>query len=272
MGQPMTLLDAPPIRFSRLKLIGKPFSPAHYHAAVDEQTASKHKGSALHSIILGGKRVTFYNEVTATGRSAPRNGSKWEAFQAANADALILSRSEYEDVNRMAEAVLACPHAMEMLTGIREQTLLYKWKGRDCRATPDCRAPGGEWLTELKSCVSSNPDRFQKQMLWLRYHGQLAWYRRAMLQLKLKPLAAYVVAVESSPPYPVTVMRLTDRALDQGERLCSSWMETLRGCEESNFWPPYAQSIVPLDVPDEPEIEFSDGGEPNTSEDLPAGW
>jgi hypothetical protein len=93
-----------------------------------------------------------------------------------------------------------------------------------------------------------------------------------MLSCKSKPLAAYVVAVESTPPFPVTVMRLTDRALDQGERLCTSWMETLLNCEASNFWPPYAQSIVPLDVPDDPEIEFSDGEEPNSADNLPAGW
>jgi hypothetical protein len=267
----MPLLDQPPVRFSRLKLIGK--SPAHYFAAVDEQTSAKNVGSALHAQILGGARVTFYPELTAAGKSAPRNGAKWEAFQADNAGAIILSRSEYETASRMADSVRAVPHAMEMLAGVREETLIYKWRGRDCRATPDVRAPDATWITELKSSVTSHPGRFVGQLLRFAYHGQLAWYRRAvMLSCKSKPLAAYVVAVESTPPFPVTVMRLTDRALDQGERLCTSWMETLLNCEASNFWPPYAQSIVPLDVPDDPEIEFSDGAEPNSADNLPAGW
>ena len=48
-----------PVRFSRLKLMGK--SPAHYQAGVDTETGSMRKGSALHSYLLGdADRVQVY--------------------------------------------------------------------------------------------------------------------------------------------------------------------------------------------------------------------
>jgi hypothetical protein len=46
-------------------------------------------------------------------------------------------------------------------------------------------------------------------------------------------------------------MRLTARALEQGQRSYRLWFERLLTCEAADAWPAYCESVVDLDVPDE---------------------
>jgi PDDEXK-like domain of unknown function (DUF3799) len=236
------------VRFSRLKLMAK--SPAHFAANPQGDTSALDRGTAVHSAILGGKRVTFYPELTAAGKSAPRNGAKWDAFQAANPDALILSRSEYDETARIVEAVQAHKDAMFLLGGTREETIHFDMMGLECRTTPDARQPG--IVAELKTCRTSDPRRFSTQSLWLWYHAQCAFHAEGIRRAKLDAAAPqpFIVAVETSVPYPVTIFKLTPRAVEQGMKSVRLWLEQLKGCLASNQWPAYAQSYVDLDVPD----------------------
>lgn len=259
----MTVVDiAPPelpaLRFHQLRRIGQ--SPAHYKASIEADVAPA--GTALHSTILGGKRLAKWDRMTESGRSAPRSGQHWEAFKRDNADALILTPSEYDEAAGMAASVRACPEAMRVLDGAKEQTLYWDILGRRCRGTPDVRSD--QYITDLKSTRTADPRRFMWEMLKYAYHAQLAWYldgnRRALADLGVNkaPEIAYIVAVENSPPYVTTVFRLTERALEAGHRLTRIWLETLQNCEESNFWPGYSQCVVPLDVPDSADEMIED--------------
>lgn len=247
--------------FSRLKLMGK--SPAHYQAYDNRRTTSKDKGSAVHAILTG-QRVMTFDKVTASGRAAPRSGKDWEAFKADNADALILSRSEFSDVAGMVASLQSNRGAMELIDGIREESLYFDMMGLACRTTPDARTPG-KWFTELKTCQSSDPRRFVNQSFWMGYHAQMALHGIGIKRVtKEGPGDGYVVAVESTAPYPVTVYKMTAKALEAGEKQIRRWMETLKGCLASNQWPPYAQACVDLDVPENQELVFADGGTEST--------
>jgi PDDEXK-like domain of unknown function (DUF3799) len=253
------------IRFSRLKLMAK--SPAHYLHATQRDTSAKDKGTAVHAL-LNSQRVTFYPEKTKTGRSAPRNGEKWEQFQRDNQDAIIVTAKQYDEVNGMIESLRACREAKAILTGIHEETLRFDLLNLECRTTPDVRGDG--FFTELKTSVSSDPRRFIMQSFWMSYHAQMALHRIGIKRAVAgaKPDAGYMVVVESTAPYPVTVFKMTDKAMDAGDKQIRRWMETLKGCIASNQWPPYAQSVMDLEVPEQ-DIEI---GETYTAENLPEGW
>jgi PDDEXK-like domain of unknown function (DUF3799) len=243
------MIDKAPVRFTHLKLMA--LSAAHYLEAARKETGSMERGTALHSLVLGGKQVLAYP-------GKVRRGKEYDAFVAANTNAQILTASDYGRAAGMAEAVLRNRQAMEVLAGQHELEIDWTCLGRKCQSHLDVLGGGGQWITELKSAVSSNPDRFAWQSQRMAYNAQLAFYWEAVLQSGLGvPRDAYVVAVESSAPYVVTVMRLTARALDQGQRSFRLWLERLLGCEAANEWPGYAEGIVPLDVPeDDAELVF----------------
>jgi len=263
------LIDPDGLRFSRLKLFAE--SPMHYLANAQARSSILDKGTGVHSLLLGGKRVVYYDKETASGRSAPRNGKDWEAFKALNEDALILSRSEYDVSNRIADAVRSNELAMMALTGVKEQTLRFEWQGLQARTTPDCRANDHTFVTELKTCRSARPGRFSTQAFWMYYHAQMAFHIEGMkangLGKRGQLPTAYIVAVCSAEPYPVTVFKLTDKALEQGRKSLILWTEQLRGCIESRHFPAYSQAIVDLDVPEGDELVFADGE--TESQDVP---
>jgi hypothetical protein len=232
-----------PVRFSRLKQMAK--SPVHYRDAVSKESTAMERGSALHSLVLGGQRVTCYP-------GPVRRGKEFEAFAAANENALILTRTEYEKVMPMADSVLASPLAAPYLQGRKEVELDWSVLGRECQSHVDMLDGGWNWIGELKTCESADPLRFQFKADRYAWFSQIAFYSEAVMQLgHARPEEHVIVAVESASPYPVTVMRLTARALEHGAKQWRLWFERLLACEASNNWPAYCESIVDLDAPSE---------------------
>lgn len=250
----LSLVPAPgpaPVRFHQLKRIGR--SPIHYRASSEKVTSDLEKGTALHSIILKGQRVTFYDKLTDAGKAAPRNGKDWEAFKAKNPDALILTRTEYDDVMRMAEAVQKNRDAITVLKGAVEEHLFFEYMGRACRTTPDVR--GYNFATELKKARSAHPRDFKYDALRLRYHGQMAFHALGMgLSGHGYPDECWFVVVEDAVPNPVSVLPATKRALAAGRWLIERWMERLLVCEATNDWPAYEEGE--FDVTEEDEKRY----------------
>lgn len=234
------------VRFSRLKLFAK--SAAHFKENAGADSSSIDKGSAVHSVLLKGARVTFYDRKTEAGKAAPRNGQHWDKFQADNPGALILTQSEYDQTNRMVDSVRANKDAVALLTGKIEDTIEFDFLGVPSRTTPDARTK--ETVVELKTCRSSEPYQFAWQSKKLYYHGQMAFHVEGMaaVNAKLNPVP-YIVAVEACAPYPVTIFRVTPAAMLEGHKLVRLWFEQLKNCMSAGVWPPYSQSVVDLDIP-----------------------
>jgi hypothetical protein len=223
----------------------------------DDETYAMERGTAVHALLFGTRKVVGYHE------GKVRRGAEWDRFLAANNDAEILTAKEFAKASAMAEAVRTNQLAMQVLFGdgaVHEREACWKMLGRNCAGTPDVRAPG--YIAELKTSVSAQPERFRWQVLRMHYHAALAWYMQGVALSGLgQPQAAFIVAVESSPPHPVTVHRLTPRTLDIGARLVRLWMERLIGCEASGEWPGYSQSILELDLGDEEDVPLIYGEE-----------
>jgi hypothetical protein len=243
--------DLDPVRFSLLKQIR--LSPAHYlHAlTADKDNVLMRGGRAVDSYLLGGDQPVVYE--------GDRRGNAWKEFKAAHPDADIITSAEHDKANGMADAVRNHRVAIELLEGQRQAQIHWSFLGRDCVSHPDVFTH--DTVVELKTCNTAEPGRFTWQAMKFAYHAQLAFYRQAVIASGMgRPQAAFIVVVESSAPYPVTVLRLTDRALDQGERLCRLWFERLLVCEAADHWPGYVESVVDLDVPeDEVALTFAAG-------------
>jgi len=250
-----------PTRFSLLKLMA--LSPAHYahgcQLPQDDSLASRlgafttdrkealRFGTAVHLMLLG-------EQAKVARFCGRRAGKAWDDFQRGAAEAsaaVILNEKEHARATMVAAAIRGNARAMELLFDgtIVEQRIDWSWLGRAIRSTPDAVAPTR--IVDLKTTQSAKPDVFVRQGLRLFYHAQSALYRTCFDEVfgtgALKE--CFIVAVEKSSPFPVTILRMTDEALDIGARLCRLWMEQLLGCELMNEWPSYSESDVAFDVP-----------------------
>jgi len=247
-----------PVRFSRLKRMAT--SAAHYAAGFGPETGPMRKGTALHAYLLGGEK----NVVVYTGGRRDDRIEKWRHFKAAHEGRHIMSPTELGDVIGMRESLEKHPRAMWLLDGVQERRIHWEDAGRACMGTPDVVIPKGDRriLVELKTTRTSHPERFVWECRRHLYHAQVAWYRRgAELCGEYGPGGfdeVYVVAVESAPPYPVTVFRVDEKSLEVGARMNRLWLEQLLVCERNDHFPAYAESDVPLSVVDEePELDWS---------------
>jgi hypothetical protein len=242
-----------PVRFSRLKNMAK--SPAHYLASVQDDgddTLSRRLGRGAHAITFG-QPVAVYDGI--------RRGSAWADFQAEHHGAEILNVAEAEKARGIAGALLSDPVASRLLSmpgASVEKRIDWTYLDRACQSTPDLLHSTEGVLVDLKTCRTAEPERFMRAAEWYSYHAQLAFYQdSAEAAGHVRPDQCFIVAVESAPPYAVTVLRLTERALEAGRKLCRLWFERLLQCEAANEWPAYAQSVQDWDIPEhEQDGEF----------------
>lgn len=235
------------LRCSTLKAMSK--SPLHcMHSLLSpyEPSVSQRLGLGAHSLLLGGPAL-----VTYPGKV--RRGKEWDAWELEHAADLILTESEVQHAEAINAAVRAHPVASRVLFQpgmIYEDTIEWDWMDRPFRCTPDAR--GHSHLVDLKTTKCAEPEAFKRDAIRYGYHAQLALYGLAMEQVNgSKPRSSYIVAVESKAPYPVIVLELTPRALDEGAKLCREWLATYKACEASGKWPGYADAgVVEFDVLD----------------------
>lgn len=252
-------LTAKEVRFSSLKHMAK--SPAHYFAALrrnaNVQSDVMRFGVLVHTLVLGGQGYAAYD--------GHRRGKEWDAFRKARANRgkMLVSRAELLRARKVARAVKNDPIAGPLLKGKREQEIFWDHAGRRCGGRIDVIGTGGQWIADLKTAATADPAFFPRAALRMHYAAQLSWYREgAHLNGLMAPdVPAYVIAVEPVEPFAVVVYRIGDAALELGERSWRAWIERVRVCEDSNFWPGYTQTIAALDVPEEDSFALTIDGE-----------
>jgi PDDEXK-like domain of unknown function (DUF3799) len=247
----------PHLHFSTLKHFGR--SPAHYHYYAEhgmEPTYAMHLGTAIHNLVLeNGDSIVLFD-----GKS--RRGKAWDAFVAEqNPDSIILTEAEHDTATMAARSLGSHRGAIGLLHGLKEQRIEWTLNGRPCRGTVD--AVNGN-MVELKSTNDARPEFFSRLAMRLYYFAQLAWYIDGYNRdVVVNPVGhvnavdrAFIVAVETSPPFVVQTFELTPNALDFGRKQYRLWLEGLAVCEASGEWPGYVQADVPLDSPEEFALQF----------------
>lgn len=243
------------IRFSTLRHFAQ--SPAHFaywSGREMEPSAAMRIGTAVHAAVLGGAPVVRYD--------GTRRGKAWDDFEASHPGATILTATEYDTAQACRNAIWYNGEAFKhcgLGIGINERLIEWDFNGVPFRSTPD-RYYGpsdAATLVELKTTRSAQPAKFLRDATSRHYHAQLGVYRAALASVGVTVAKALIVAVETVPPYNVTVLELTDRALDVGYRTACGWLEQYKVCEASGEWPGYAQAPIPFDIVEEEELDWS---------------
>lgn len=241
-----------PLRFSNLKYMSR--SPAHYLESLKgrSDSAALRRGRLVDTLVFGGKPTVF--------PGASRSSKAFDEFEAAHPGEDIFLASEFYQGKAMADSILLNPEHSEaarlLRGGVIKTRIFWDFLGRACSGEPDV---AGEFLVDLKTTRCAQPEVFKRDADRFAYAAQLAWYRQGLILSGAQPPSeCYLVAVETAPPYPVTVLRLTERKIEQGERLCRLWMERLLACEAEGCFPGYVQSFVEFDADTELDLTFGD--------------
>lgn len=234
-----------PVRFSHLKAYGRSAMHGAYARTRPEipPTDAMQLGSAVDALLFGHRKVYAWE-------GKVRRGKEWDAFQAEHTDGIILPNSAFYKARNMADALANCKVSEPLLKGRYQETILFRWNGLDCRATPDVIGEGNAFLTELKTSVSSDPNHFPWHSRRMFYHAQM---RMQNLAIKDAAKDCFVVCIESAEPHPVQCYRIEERALLEGEKCLYAWAERMKVAEQSGKYLPYTTCIMPLDVPDNDE-------------------
>ena len=242
------------LHWSDLKKMAR--APAAFRWSIDHpspQTPAMALGTLVHALVLGGKYVLFEGE---------RRGAKWAEFKAAHEGDLIVTSSEKERANMMAEAVMGnrLVQELRLLEGKHECSWSVRMHGRRCVSRGFDVIEPSRHIVDLKTASTTEPFAFRRACLRMAYHAQLAWYRGAadVLYGRAKR-ECWIVGVESAAPHIVTVLRIPEKTLDAGAKLNRLWLESLAACEEANEWPGYVQSPVDLDIDEDGEQLMIDG-------------
>lgn len=231
----------PNINWSRLKLLEK--SPAHFKAGYSGDSSSLRLGTAAHAAVLEPEKFAR-DFVVYPGKV--RRGKEWEKFEqeAIDAGKTCLSRTEYAEASEIAKSVRAHSAATRYLTlGEPEVGLVWNLSGGefsfDCKGMLDYV---GDVIVDLKSTRDGSPQGFAASCHRYGYYGQAAWYSDGLFRARGKRLPFYFVAVESEPPYLVSVYRVPEAIIEYGRAQYLSLLGKLDYFTKRNFWGGYSEA------------------------------
>lgn len=232
---------------SDLDLINK--SPAHYRFAKDHpelrsETPAMTKGTLVHALVLeresAGERYVVMPE-----HIKQRRGKEWEAFKAQAGDRTILKRDEWDDAQRIAEAVTSNPVALQILEdadAFERSVFAEEFEtGVLCKCRPDILM--GSHIFDLKTTSNANARSFSYSARNFRYHVQAAFYMDVCRWAGLNVDRFGFVAVDTQDrPYQCTVFeQLADDDVERGRAEYMADLRRYAECAEAGEWPGYPE-------------------------------
>jgi len=173
---------------------------------------------------------------------ATRRGKDWTQLQeeADAKGAVLLTESDYEQANKMAEAVLSNAAAAEYLSGdlVVEASMFAHDSiyNVDLRARPDGWRKDIAAVVDIKTTIDPSPEGFARQVANFGYHIQDAFYRRVLTLNGIEIDRFIFIAVGKEAPYAVGVYELDWRTLDEGKAAVKYALEQYAEAQKSGIW------------------------------------
>lgn len=212
-------------------------------------------GSLVHGLLLG----TGWPVAIWPGESWSEKGAADFKEQAYADGKIPVKAAQIDEAHGMVDRVRRDRHAGPLLTrpGLSEISLF--WTDPDtgvaCRARLDRLTEtedGRPLYVEVKTTRSAARHPLQRHIAEFGYHLQQEWNLDGLVHAGLDPDAEAVckfVFVETTPPYPVTVVNLDDQAGWFGRDANRRGLRLYQRCIESGDWPGYVNAEITLGLP-----------------------
>jgi hypothetical protein len=243
-----------------------PFSPNF----MPEQKLEFDIGNAAHLIIL--EPAKWGSQVVEIDADNYKTKAAQEARDAAYAAGKTpLLPKHRRTILAMREALMRFPFAAEAFTeGTPEESFIWQdlETGIWCRARPDWRRRlrGSQVLVDYKTSTSANPREFAKRAWDMGYFQQHPWYCDGVEAVTgERPEQFWFIVQAKTPPYLVTVNRLSDRAVSWGDILNRHARRVFAQCLRTDDWHGYRHPLKPgretafeIDLPTYAEYQLED--------------
>jgi PDDEXK-like domain of unknown function (DUF3799) len=235
---------------SGLSLIAR--SPAHYRfSAPSEPTRSMEIGTAIHTAVLEPER--FASEYVLLKNITDRRSSAYKDATKIHSSERVLTGTEADKVQGMAESVLGNPHAQALIQHPDARTELSVFtQDPETGVTVKCRfdlmTPGK--ALDLKKTQDARADAFAKSVANYRYMVQAAFYSDVWKWETGETLEAFgFLCVEEEMPHASAIYVLDDEAMEYGRKLYRRDLNRYAECLESGEWPSIDQAPSVLTLP-----------------------
>jgi len=223
---------------SGLSLIAR--SPAHYKfKPPSEATRSMEMGTAIHTAILEPER--FASEYVLLKNITDRRSSAYKDACKIHSSERVLTGTEADKVQGMAESILGNPHAQALIahSEARKELSVFA-QDPETGVTVKCRfdlmTPGK--ALDLKKTQDVRPEAFAKSVANYRYMVQAAFYSDVWEWETGEKLDAFgFLCVEEEMPHASAIYVLDDEAMDYGRKLYRRDLNRYAECVESGHWP-----------------------------------
>lgn len=234
-------------------------SPEYYHWMIQQLSSSTPAmliGSAMHYLALEPQNFKNYMMILDDSqRPYPtQNYNKTEnkdwrnaIYEAAIDKGLeIISMDDYKVAEKMVDKLLSVPEARDLIKAkgvVTEQASTWEWNGMKFKQKRDI--DHSDFFADLKSARTADPRQFQKEIFNMDYYRQMGMYSDGERIQKDSAFHkdCFLIAVENTEPYGVSVHKMTDEYLDHGVAEYRKLALLLQDCQKANVWPTYTSKV-----------------------------
>lgn len=219
-------------------------------------------GKAAHCWLLERDVWRARHYVLPEGHNGTTKAGKIETAKAKESGKTDIKFDAFQHIRGMKEALEAHPYASAAFAhGEPEKSHYWRCKETDvmCRMRPDITpAHNGQIIADYKTTLSAQPRYLERKTYEYGYHMQAAWYLDGLFAAGYDDPEFYLVFQEKKPPYVITIIRPTDKALAAGEVLNLKAKDEFRVGQETGVWRDYVQRVIYMDLPPWADKQFDE--------------
>lgn len=287
-GDP-NLCDGPSISSSGLRTILNEcparyfaFSPYNPNPFPNESKKALDIGRAAHCLVLGEPEFNRHFVICPHDKLSEGDGVKWNKdwkaeIKAGREKRALIRKKDFEDIETLAAVQKRSIQVLRAFEdGEPEKSLIWRDKetGIWLRSRPDWlpHDPAKRLVTEFKSCVSIEPEKFSRDCFTYGYHVQVAMIVDGIREVfGVDPMGVCLICQEKDAPYLVEPRLFQDDQIEWGRKLYKRGLKIFAHCMKTGEWPGYTTQPTFIETPYRVAKDMQIGWTDDFGKDIPDG-
>jgi len=222
-------LKTRPLSYSSLKAFKRsPLHYLHYLTSTKEKTPALIFGGVVDVLILTPDQFELKYVVAPEIKRTTKEGKiQWDELVKLAGGKEIISQEMFQSACNIRDAVMENKKSREIIDQVGTVQRKINWDSDDLPHVmfSDMDSTEGNFICDLKSAASAEPEEFQRSAFNFGYHIQAALYLEAFRKKMFRFPRFIFMVVEKEPPYSVAVF---DKISESFFKLGMQEIDTLR--------------------------------------------